>query len=179
MANNVTTRIAFVCNEQAMELVNQWFAKIDTDVHASVTSLFDVAREDITWEWMLENIGSKWCYLDMTWENSMRVVSAWDWPEHFVQWMADKIIAIDPDARLEVEYEDEMPNFIGYHIFTALGNTGSFLDSDQIAAMIRREVPALEELDEDSDEYYDMLWEHSNDICNHWQERGLDILVGR
>jgi hypothetical protein len=45
--------------------------------------------------------------------------------------------------------------------------------------MIRREVPALEELEEDSDEYYDMLWEHSNDICDNWQERGLDILVGR
>jgi hypothetical protein len=93
--------------------------------------------------------------------------------------MADQIIAIDPDARLEIEYEDECPNFIGYHIFTALGDTGSSLDSDQIEAMIRREVPALEELEEDSDEYYDMLWENSNDICDNWQERGLDILVGR
>ena len=180
MANNVTTRVAFVCNEQAMDLVNQWFAKIDTDPHASVTTLFDVADEDLTWDWMMANIGSRWCYADQMWENCLHLVSAWDWPQQFVQWMADEIITIDPDARVEVEYEDESPNFVGYHLFNAVGcGVGASIDSDHIEALIRREIPALEELEVDSDEYHDMLWENSWDICHNWQERGLNILVGR
>ncbi len=176
MANHVTTRVTIDCNEAAQVVVEQWREAIegmDNDDYKMVWKLFGVAAEEVTYEWSAENIGSKWCYSDDIYDNNFTLVSAWTWPDKFVEWMAEKVIALDEDATITVTYEDEGANFVGYHVFTNIGDRGDSIDFDALVEMVKKAVPEINDLDEDSDEYFDMVQENIWDAVYAWQDEGL------
>ncbi len=176
MANHVTTRVTIDCNETAQVVVEQWREAIegmDNDDYKMVWKLFGVTAEEVTYQWSLENIGSKWCYSDDIYDNNFTLVSAWDWPDKFVGWMAERVIALDEDASITVTYEDEGANFVGYHVFTKLGDRGDSTDFDTLVEMVKTAVPEIVELEEGTDEYFDMLYDNIWDAVYAWQEDGL------
>ena len=176
MANHVTTRVTIDCNETAQVAVEQWREAIegmDNDDYKMVWKLFGITAEEATYQWSLENIGSKWCYSDDIYDNNFTLVSAWDWPDKFVAWMAEQVIGLDQDATITVTYEDEGANFVGYHVFTKLGERGDFIDYDTLVEMVKKAVPEIVELEEGSDEYFDMLYDNIWDAVYAWQDEGL------
>lgn len=176
MANHVTTRVTVVCNEAAQVVVDQWADAIDgmsNDDYKMVWKLFEDGPELADYNWCIENIGSKWCYVDDVFDNNFTLVSAWDWPDKFVSWMADQVIAIDEDAYVTVTYEDEQPNFVGYHVFTGHGDRGDHIDWDTLVEMTKQAVPELLELEEDSDEYFDVLYDNIWDAVYAWQDKNI------
>ena len=176
MANHVTTRVTIDCNEAAQVVVDQWREAIegmDNDDYKMVWKLFGIAAEEATYQWLIENIGSKWCYSDDIYDNNFTLVSAWDWPDKFVGWMAERVIALDEDASIAVTYEDEGANFVGYHVFTKLGDRGDSTDFDSLVEMVKKAVPEIVDLEEGSDEYFDMLYDNIWDATYAWQEDGL------
>lgn len=176
MANHVTTRVSIECNEAAQVVVEQWREAIDgmsNDDYKMVWKLFGVTAEEVDYNWSIENIGSKWCYADDIYDNNFTLVSAWDWPNKFVEWMAEQVIALDEDATITVTYEDEQPNFVGYHVYTSLGDRGDFIDWDTLVEMTKQAIPELTQLEEDTDEYFDMLYDNIWDAVYAWQEDGL------
>lgn len=176
MANHVTTRVTIDCNDKAQVIVDQWQAAIDAmsnEDYKMVSKLFDVDPEVIDYNWMIENVGSKWCYADDYYDNNFTLVSAWDWPCKFVEWMAEQVIALDEDACITVTYEDEMPNFVGYHVFTKQGDRGDVISHETIAEMVKNAIPELSQLDEESDEYFEMLQDNIWDAVYAWQDDGI------
>jgi hypothetical protein len=176
MANHVTTRVTIDCNETAQVVVEQWREAIegmDNDDYKMVWKLFGVTAEEVTHQWSIENLGSKWCYSDDIYDNNFTLVSAWDWPDKFVGWMAEQVIALDEDASITVTYEDEGANFVGYHVFTKLGDRGDSTDFDTLVEMVKKAVPEIVELEEGTDEYFDMLYDNIWDAVYAWQEDGL------
>ena len=176
MANHVTTRVLSDCNEKAQVVVDQRREAIegmDNDDYKMVWKLFGIDAEDATYEWLIENIGSKWCYSDDIYDNNFTLVSAWDWPDKFVAWMAEQVIGLDEDATITVTYEDEQPNFVGYHVFTKLGERGDFIDYDTLVEMVKEAIPELSQLEESTDEYFDVLYDNLWDAVWAWQEDGI------
>jgi hypothetical protein len=176
MANHVTTRVTIDCNEAAQVVVEQWREAIegmDNDDYKMVWKLFGIDAEEVTHQWLIENLGSKWCYSDDIYDNNFTLVSAWDWPDKFVAWMAEQVIALDEDASITVTYEDEGANFVGYHVFTKLGDRGDSTDFDTLVEMVKTAVPEIVELEEGTDEYFDMLYDNIWDAVYAWQEDGL------
>lgn len=176
MANHVTTRVTIDCNDKAQVIVDQWQAAIegmDNDDYKMVWKLFDVNAEDVDYNWWIENVGSKWCYSDDIYDNNFTLVSAWDWPNKFVEWMAEQVIALDEDATITVTYEDEMPNFVGYHVYTKLGERGDVISHDTLVEMVANAIPELSQLDEESDEYFEMVQDNIWDAVYAWQDDGI------
>ncbi len=176
MANHVTTRVTIDCNEKAQVIVDQWreaIEQMDNGDYKMVWKLFGVDAEEVTYDWWIENVGSKWCYADDIWDNNFTLVSAWDWPDKFVEWMAEQVIALDENATITVTYEDEMPNFVGYHRYDRFGDIGDTISYDTLVEMVADAIPELKQLDEDSEEYFELLHENIWDAVYAWQEDGL------
>ena len=102
------------------------------------------------------------------------MTSAWDWPIKFIDWMSTQILAIDEDATITVTYEDEGANFAGYHIYTSLGERGDAIDWDDLVKMVTEAIPEITELEESSDEYFDMLYDNIWDAVYKWQDEQIE-----
>lgn len=182
MANHVKTRVSINCNEKAQIIVDRWREAIEQmsdDQYKMVWRLFEVTEEEVTYEWMLQKIGSKWCYVEETWDNEFSLVSAWDWPAGLVDWMTDQVLALDEDATITVTYEDEMPNFIGYQFYDRFGSVGDGIDYDTLSELVETQVAELADVEPDSDEYFDILHEHIWDVAYQWQDEKLNSIYER
>jgi len=176
MANHVTTRVTIDCNEAAQVVVDQWVSTIEgmsTENYKMVWNLFGVPAESVDYKWMSNNVGSKWCYIEEFHDNTFNLISAWNWPDKFVEWLAEKVIALDENSTITVTYEDEMPNFVGYHVFTSIGDRGDTMDYDDLVRIVEAKIPELTRLDEDTDEYFDMLHENIWECVYEWQDAGI------
>ena len=182
MANSVTSRVDIQCNEAAQVLVEKWVKAIETmdtvvrngDSCKYVWNIMDNVPDEVTYEWTADNIGTKWCYFEDMYDNTFVMTSAWDWLIKFIDWMTTQILAIDEDATITVTYEDESPNFVGYHIYTKLGERGDAIDWDDLVQMVTEAIPEITELDEDSDAYFDMLHENIWDAVYKWQDDQIE-----
>ena len=108
MANHVTSRVDIQCNEAAQVLVEQWITTVDAmsdEDHKMVWNLMENVPDDVTYEWTTVNIGTKWCYVEEIYDNTLVLVSAWDFPIKFTDWVSQQILAIDEDATITVTYD--------------------------------------------------------------------------
>jgi hypothetical protein len=173
MANHVTSRVEIQCNEAAQVLVEQWITAVDAmndEDHKMVWNLMENIPDEITYEWTTVNIGTKWCYVEEVYDNTLVLVSAWDFPIKFTDWVSQQILAIDEDATITVTYEDDGANFTGYHIYTNLGERSDCIDYDDLVRLTEQRITELTDLDEDGDEYFDMLQENIFDSIYLWQD---------
>lgn len=173
MANHVTSRVEIQCNEAAQVLVEQWVNAVDAmdDAdHKMVWNLMENVPDEVTYEWTTVNIGTKWCYVEEVYDNTLVLVSAWDFPIKFTDWVSEQILAIDEDATITVTYEDDGANFTGYHIYTSLGERSDCIDYDDLVRLTEERIAELADLDEDGDEYFDMMQENIFDTIYLWQD---------
>lgn len=171
MANHVNSRFHISCNEDALKIVEQWVSRVEsyTGGYEKPVTLIrtDFDPEDgADYSWYIENIGSKWCYIEECYtspsseqDGFISTVSAWDYPHQLGEWMCEQLLAVDPDAQILVEYDDEMPNFIGVHNFSARGDFGESINYDDL---VEGYVPALEgsfSEDEEWEHIQEHIWE--------------------
>jgi hypothetical protein len=173
MANHVTSRVEIQCNEAAQVLVEKWVTIVDAmdnSDHKMVWNLMENVPDEVTYEWTSVNIGTKWCYVEEIYDNTLVLESAWDFPIKFTDWVSEQILAIDEDATITVTYEDEGANFAGYHIYTSLGERSDCIDYDELVALTEQKITELADLDPDGDEYFDMMQENIFDSIYLWQD---------
>jgi hypothetical protein len=173
MANHVTSRVEIQCNEAAQVLVEKWVTIVDAmdnSDHKMVWNLMENVPDEVTYEWTTVNIGTKWCYVEEIYDNTLVLESAWDFPIKFTDWVSEQILAIDEDATITVTYEDEGANFAGYHIYTSLGERSDCIDYDELVALTEQKITELADLDPDGDEYFDMMQENIFDSIYLWQD---------
>jgi hypothetical protein len=173
MANHVTSRVEIQCNEAAQVLIEKWVTIVDAmdnSDHKMVWNLMENVPDEVTYEWTSVNIGTKWCYVEEIYDNTLVLESAWDFPIKFTDWVSEQILAIDEDATITVTYEDEGANFAGYHIYTSLGERSDCIDYDELVALTEQKITELADLDPDGDEYFDMMQENIFDSIYLWQD---------
>ena len=166
MANNVHSYIEFVkindaakaklqelfgrCRE--MDYGRRWFA--DMFVEGDLT--YDDVEQ---YSWTTEHIGPKWCYIedsDVEGETPYFVTdSAWAQPETGLVKLLEVLEPLDNNLVTTISYEDEMPNFIGWSVYTGSEMyDGREDDSEEIQEFMFDKNPNLKEhWDEDNDDW--------------------------
>ena len=154
-----------------------------------LTGLFYEADEDGYWivpegVHASEAVGAKWAFAGDLDDESMRIESAWAPVIPLVEHIAEEIGKVDPDVKLVLTYEDEMPNFIGVTTFTADGiDIDNDIDHDDIREMVFTQNPDIREMwDEDEgdwkegkeDEGYDAYSEVQWEEMSEWQIKNTE-----
>jgi hypothetical protein len=130
---------------------------------------------------MCERIGAKWAVSEDFDESGVSITSAWGPVGPFAEMVAEKIGEVDPDVRLALTYEDEMPNFVGVATFTKDGmEMDESIEHEEILELVLDREPQLREwYDEDAEEWIeeheeeamDLLSDVQWDVINEWQQR--------
>lgn len=191
MANHVSTYISFyqISDEgkaRLQEILSRtqqsernWFGDIFVDGKENSPTYEDTQGYD----WNINNVGSKWCYIEDSGEDYLYLVSAWSYPAEGVNWLIEQIGEVDPSLIAVSNYEDEMPNFFGSVVYNAYGGYDNIEWSyEDLVEELWMDHPEMEEeWDEDeeegSDEYWDIFNEHSNDKINEMQEAFSSELI--
>lgn len=134
---------------------------------------------------MVSQVGAKWAYaydLDDVFTGGFCVRSAWSPVGEFVDWIATEITKVDNTAIITLLYEDEMPNFIGAHVYTNWGLDDSMdLDAVDIPLMLIQKHPELAEVwDDDVEEWIDdgeQAWEHIGPFIDDWHNNALEQML--
>lgn len=197
MANHVNTVIHLNTNEQGKEKFKDILSRLKTlntpfnweqpwEVEEGVYNhnaelLFD--SDDMgTYDGNINNMGSKWVTVDDVGEDYMNLTSAWSMPDGVVEMIAKEINEVDADSYITVEYEDEMPNFVG----VALYKGGEVVDQemfdwDEIKDKLN-EIPELaehwdEEEEDWSDEGRDIMFEYLWETTREMQDNALQYML--
>jgi len=186
MANNVNNYLAVdQISPEGQKVWDSFVKRIEAlPGNGHLTGLFYEADSDGYWivpegVWAGDAVGAKWAFSHDLDEYGMNIESAWSPVVSLAEHIAEEIGKVDPDVRLVLTYEDEMPNFIGVTTFTADGvDTTNDIDYDDIQEMIFSQHPDIRELwDEDEgewkegkeDEGWDLMTDVQWDIMNDWQ----------
>lgn len=188
MANHVSTYVHFYrvseAGEARLEELYQRIKGIDDDgvYEYMATDLFGEPDEVVEdYQWRIDHVGAKWCYIEDPDPNGFRLTSAWSVPWDLIGFVAEEIRKVDPDVFITVDYEDEMPNFVGW----ATWHSGSFDEGreweweemlewmrnndEELAACWDEEAEDWKEGMED--DAHDMLWDaqadFQEDVVNH------------
>ncbi|MEK9698503.1 MAG: hypothetical protein VW270_22215, partial [Candidatus Poseidoniales archaeon] len=139
MANHVTFRANFEqINKAALAKLKDLYSRFQ-DSNCNFGDMFvDDKEGSPTYEetnsrsWYNENVGAKWCYLEEYDDDYLFGTSAWAAPEAGLQWLADQLGELDPNLLMNVSFEDEGPNFVGWMVFdgTELWDVGFEEDED-------------------------------------------------
>lgn len=165
MANHVTQSVELDSNEAGQKIWDKFIAVLKENQDperswASETSLhvlYEDAPENLTREWMCDNIGAKWAFVEDYDESFIRVQSAWSPVSEFAEMLAAKIGEVDPNVKIKLIYEDEFYNFVGVAIFNKDGmESDEGAEYDEIIERLRNNVSELGELwDEDECDWTD------------------------
>ena len=127
MANNVTFKVSFEqINKAAKERLKEMFSRFQ-DNDCNFGDMFVDGKEGSptyeetnTRNWYNENVGSKWCYFEEYDDDYLFGRSAWAPPSEGFHWLAEQLGEVDPELLMNVSFEDEMPNFVGWAVFEDL-----------------------------------------------------------
>ena len=180
MANNVNSCLQVVkISAKGQEVWNSYVQ----DVLCEDSNLaYYIANnlEAVKFNDMCEEIGAKWAFATDFDDEMVVVESAWSPVAPWADKVAKAIGKVDPDVKLKLTYEDEMPNYIGVATFGAEGFiANNELDWEEIKEMVIKGNSELEAMydeeecdwhpdkeDEAEELLHECLWEETN--C--WQE---------
>lgn len=127
----------------------------------------EVPEENLNRGWYIDNIGAKWCTVEDFGEGYISTNSAWCAPLEFVQKCCELLCKIYPGTFASVEYEDEMPNFIGTALVTETEvDDIEEIDSEEICYGVKESVGKK---DMDDEEFSALVWE-DDEIREQWYE---------
>lgn len=201
MANHVATRFSFdSISEAGVAKVKELFSRVRQEEGSYRHWVGDMwvdgeqgspSYEDSeTYDWTVENVGSKWCYfdegrledLDIA-SDTINMVSAWSVPFSAIAWFVEQIAEVDPSVVLRVSYEDEMPNFIGVALYNRDGlYQEEEWDYEEIKEGLHNEYPEMvehwdSEEEEGDEEYNDMFFENIWEYVNQLQMDTIESFV--
>jgi len=117
MANHVDNHLTISGNHAAVAEFQRIFSNMfNNDGLQCATFLPEWDGEDYpSRDWMAENVGPKWAYVEHFEEEDVGVTitSAWCSIFPFTQRLAAHLMEFDPKVRLELTYIDEFVNFAG------------------------------------------------------------------
>ena len=176
MANNVTFKVSFEqINKAATERLKEMFSRFQNndcnfgDMFVDGKEGSPTYEETNTRNWYNENIGSKWCYLEEYDDDYLFGRSAWAAPWEGLHWLADQLGELDPELLMNVSYEDEGPNFVGWMVFDGVDLWDEGVEDDDAIKDIVSKYSPDTNLD-DEDEYHEALWESIYD----WQRENFN-----
>jgi len=149
MANHVTSFVSFSnISEEAIKFLDG-LSEIDGENKEQDQIKYFCEDYKPEWDWYAENIGPKWMYFDYVDGDNFSTVSAWSVPIPFFNKVFETLKALNsPDLRMWVQYEDEMPNFVGVY--------GLYQDEvyeEEVEAEDYMNVIGCENWDEETDDY--------------------------
>jgi hypothetical protein len=186
MANHVNTTVHLHTTEEGKKRFEEILSRVSTlndkDVYShNAEELFD--SDDMgSYDGNINNMGAKWVTVDEFGEDYLHLTSAWSVPDGVVEMISKEINEVDDDSYVTVEYEDEMPNFVG----VALYKGGEVVDQemfdwDEIKDKLN-EVPELaehwdEEEEDWSDEGRDIMSEYLWETTREMQDNALQYML--
>ena len=125
MANYVTTRMTFEnVNKESLDTVMKIYQNSINKEDNGVVNGRNFVRDLFGEESLVEfwnTVGSKWIEFDEFYESdndlTLSCTSAWSFPKEFVDNLYEKLKEFGSGENLYVwaNFEDEMPNFVGYY----------------------------------------------------------------
>lgn len=158
-----------------------WFADLWADGKEGSPTNEDVRQ----YSWTTEHIGPKWCYIQDFEEDYFNGYSAWIAPEEGLVKLLEELKQLDPDIVTSIQYEDEMPNFVGWsvykgsemedgcewdeyeireEIFWAYPNLKEHWDEENEEWKCDEDGNITEEADQAADEFRDIIYDVTNDM---------------
>jgi hypothetical protein len=176
MANNVNFKVSFEqLNEAATAKLKEMFTRFQDD-DCNFGDMFvdgkagSPSYEDTNaYNWYNENVGAKWCYIEEYDSDYLFGRSAWAAPEAGLQWLANQLAKLDEDLIMNVSYEDEGPNFVGWMVFS--GDEiweEDYQEDDHFLEIVQESYPDVTV--DTSEDYEEVLWES---IMN-WQHKNFN-----
>ena len=175
MANHVSTHVQFErISDAGKAKLQELYSRIRNDNgYEWFSDIWGLDKEETDkYDWNIQHVGPKWCYFEDRGDDYFNTISAWSYPDAGLVWLFEQIASVDPDFLASVMYEDEMPNFFGVYLYNKDGMIdGCEWEDGEITEMMKEQVPALRELDEEeqSDVYYDIWSENIWDLVHDKQ----------
>ena len=187
MANNVNNYLAVEqISPEGQKVWDSFVERINAlPGNGHLTGLFYEADSNGYWivpegvSWAGDAVGAKWAFAIDVDDYGMNIESAWSPVIPLAEYIATEIGKVDPDVKLVMTYEDEMPNFIGVTTFTADGiDTDNDIDADDLQEHVFEKHPDIREMwDEDEgdwkegkeDEGWDAMSDVQWDVYSDWQ----------
>lgn len=119
MANNVRNVIRFLGNDKVQECLKEIVLrlKIDKDSNDLYGTgsigrvLYGLSGDDAFLSY--DEIGSKWIYFEYEDDDILSVITGWQPARLFQEYLLEKMLTLDPNVIIALEYDDESPRFIG------------------------------------------------------------------
>jgi hypothetical protein len=189
MANFVTNRIRLIGNSNIENLSNEIARRINEDIEKSgdrqdlglVERVFYGQKQsDINW--CFNNIGSKWiCAGHDSGDIDEHVFSSgWTPVFKFQDYLLKHAAKIDPKVVIQLNYDDEMPNFVGSRYVLLDGNNvkefHSELDTSNYTVVMEDEVDETKEAlrEEGEDDSLVIWWEDLWDLLREQNKIALN-----
>ncbi len=169
MANHVTTFITISGDSELITWLDKKLSSVEVGDNAfdemsteQTVQLFYENQYEMTYEWMIENVGAKWCYIN-EWvvmeetQIQIQMTSAWSMPEALIERMFLVCSDVDDECEFSIAYEDESLDPIGAMY---ISSKGSHIEEGSY------EYPAQEDY-ETEEEYHralDFMWEDIGDM---------------
>lgn len=188
MANHVSSVLNFKTISEAgtarlKEIIDLMNSRDNDSYESHLGYAFVEDLDTIDRNWMCENVGAKWAYMNDHDDDSIYMYSAWSPVVEFVEWVVSEVTKVDEEAVAVYTYEDEMPNFIGVQVYNKDGlYDAEELDSEEILENLFEIVDELkEEYSEDegfTDKGYDLLHDVQWEFVTDWQyTRAQEMMV--
>ena len=127
MTNTVTTNIRMHSNK-ASELCEQLQKRLDvhTDIHLRQNDFNKLMPSEMHSNEYWNDNDAKWCIVHEISVDLKNICleSGCDYPKKAVEWVVDELNALDPKARVEVRYQEEVPNFMGVELYKGPAHKG-------------------------------------------------------
>jgi|TARA_R110000822_G_scaffold101567_1_gene227791 hypothetical protein len=155
MANHVNSNIEF---SNISEEASKFLLSLPTDNEEILVKIFPDYKSE--GEWYIENIGSKWITFDDIYDVTLNITTAWDSPYLFYRNLYDKLHSLgSPDLEMWVQYDDEMPNFVG--IF---GRINDYVYEDCIHGENYIDVFGIVPYNEKKEEFEEEWWDRVHEF---------------
>jgi hypothetical protein len=184
MANHVSTYVTFYNHNDKDDEMNEYlensFKKVEEHgdpihrymraIGIDVPTEEEAEAEDFSWyNWYIENVGTKWCHFEDWSLDGFSSTSAWGVPFDAITNFCKKLDELFPGTYAVVQYEDEMPNFIGAAIVDKDGvDEVTELEDEEVFETYSKDTGfALNEdggIDFDNDEMVDAWYEWVGDF---------------
>lgn len=124
MANNITNILKIVANDDAVDSIDQKFDSAGGygETTQFVTAFYENPElsesGDVSTEWSLNHVGSKWIYVENNVDYGVWNIQSANHPPHeFFQKLYQLVTEIDPDGYIEVRWNDEDSSSIGVMLY--------------------------------------------------------------
>ena len=125
-----------------------------------------------SYDWNIENVGAKWCYMEDCGDSGFRTESAWSVPWDGINYVMTEIHKVDPTLFATVVYEDEMPNFVGWATWhDESWDEGREWEWEEMEKhMLETHEDLREQYNEEDEEYTDegreLLWDYTREFID-------------